>query len=291
MLANLLAALIASTPLMAQAATPPSSKEGEIVVEGLRKPNEVINSYVRSVTEASSSEPLARYAAGEYCPTVIGLSAGRNAEIAARMRAVAAAAGVKPASAGCIPSALIFFVDDKEDFVREFRARHPIYFDHLQDEDRPALKAAGPALAWHLVQQIDPQGMPLNRDADGYKFVESSARGSNILSMISSVVAMSVVIVERSALVGLTATQIADYALMRTLTDRAPTPSTRVPDSLTILGALRAPIGSPVPASLTQWDLAYLKGRYSGHPARYGTSQAAAIRGNMRRALAHDVQK
>lgn len=279
-------AVLPLTSLAAQPQTPPPPpQEDEVVVTGVRNPKEVIEDYVGGLTDIVDDQPIARYAEEEYCPAVLGLSAERNAQIAARMRTVAAAAGVEPAKAGCLPSALVIFVDDAETFLAEFRTRHPIYFTDPQGRLGEPVKANGPVAAWSLVQLVDPQGMPVGSGIGGDpKYVESPAGGSRLLSMVRPVVAMSVVIVERSALVGLTPTQIADYALMRTLTDRGPE-SLKTSQGVSILGALGAPMGSAVPASLTEWDLAYLKGRYAGHPARYGRSQGAAIRNRMRRAL------
>lgn len=257
----------------------------EIVVTGVREQLRAIENYVRGLTVAGSDDPLSRYEPGVFCPTVLGLSGPRNAEIARRMRRVAAAAGVEPAGANCRTSALVIFVDDKESFLAAFQRRHPVYFTGLRGEALPPPREDGPAVAWQLVQNLDPQGNPVQRDGEsGFGIVSSPMGGSRLLSMIRPVVAMTVVVVERRGLIGLTPTQIADYVLMRTLTDRGPA-RLQVPDQLTILKALTAPIGTAVPASLTQWDLAYLRGRYSGNPARYGGSQRSAIRRTMRRAV------
>jgi hypothetical protein len=270
--------------LAAQQATPPPSQEQEIIVTGVRNQLEAIEDYVGGLTVVTGKDPLSRYQPDVYCPAVIGLSEARNAQIAARMRNVAAAADVKPAKEGCRPSALVIFVDDKRSFLEAFRKQHPIYFSDLRGEGWSPPDEKGPALAWHLVQHLDPQGNPVQKDPElGYAIVESSVRGSNVLSMIRPVVAMSVVLVERKALQGLTVEQIADYVLMRTLTDRKPKDHDL--RDLTILGALEAPVGSAVPASLTDFDLAYLKGRYSGDPSRYGRSQRSAISRSIKRAV------
>ena len=291
--------LAPATPVLAQQppaqppapAEQPPAAEDQIVVMGMRDKIEAIEEYVSDLTILDTDDPLSRYQKDQYCPAVLGLKPERNAEIAARMRAVAAAADIRPAKEGCAPSALVIFVANKKSFLEEFRKQHPVYFANLQGKMEPRPEEAGPATAWHLVQLLDPQGMPIQRDPmGGFGVVESSTRGSRILSMVQPVVAMSVVVVERSALIGLTPTQIADYALMRSLTDRSPD-KLEVPRTLTILGALTAPMGSAVPSSLTAWDLSYLKGRYSGHPSRYGRSQGAAIRRQMRRELARPDDK
>jgi hypothetical protein len=168
----------------------------------------------------------------------------------------------------------VIFTDDKAAFLGKFQARYPKFFSQLQGGGRHLAKAEGPAVAWHLV------------DVTGTKAPEP---GGLFFSAVTPVVALSVVVVERSALLGLTTTQIADYVLMRTLTDREPG-TLDVPNDVTILKALHAPMASALPASLTAWDLAYLKGRYTGHPGRYSTRQAASIRGMMRRALTESAR-
>jgi hypothetical protein len=270
----LVAALTCSSPLAAQEAASTPSEEVEIVVEGQRVRDDAIERYVEGLNAARRSLPLARYAPRDYCPAVLGLSAARNKQIAARMRTVAAAAGVKPADEGCVPSAIAIFTNDKEAFLEKFRERHPRYFQQLPARGRRLAQSDGPAVAWRIVET---------------SATNSPTGGNLILSAYTPAVAMSVVVLERKALLGLTVTQIADYVLMQTLTDHGSEPLA-VPMDFTILGALHAPVGSAVPSSLTAWDLAYLKGRYSGHPGRYSTMQAATIRGMMRRALTETAE-
>ncbi len=269
-----------------------SDDDPEIVVTAttVREQLRLAAEYVRGLTVAVPSDPLARYNADVYCPAVVGLSPARNGEIAARMRAVAAAAGVRPAGPDCRTSALVIFVDDKESFLASFRREHPVYFTDLRRTyGRFPPREEGPATAWHLVAQIDPQGAPLGRRTNlGPVVVESPMRGSRILSMITQSVAMSVVVIERRALIGLTPTQIADYSLMRTLTDHGQQ-RLNVPGEFTILRALTTPMGDAVPQTLTEWDLAYLEARYSGHPALYGERQRAIIQRDVRRAVRRDA--
>ena len=68
----------------------------------------------------------------------------------------------------------------------------------------------------------------------------------------------AVVVVELDALGGLTVTQLADYAAMRAFarTDPRRLKGTGAP---TILSAIEAPMNSPVPLTLTEWDLAFLQ--------------------------------
>ena len=257
---------------------------------GVRDRLKTVDRFVRGLTIVRSGDPLSRYEAGKYCPAVLGLSERVNVQITARMRAVAAAAGIVPAGTKCVPSALVIFAEDKNRFLDAFRKQHPVYFNDFQGQEELPHPEKGSAIAWHLVQLLDPQGNPVQRDPSGFGVVESSAGGSRLRSMVQPVVVMAVVVVERKALIGLNTIQVADYAVMRTLTDRAPDPA-KVSRQITILNALTAPMGTAVPASLTKWDLAYLKGRYSGDPRRYGESQSAGIRSSVRRATESQPDK
>ncbi len=280
------AALLCALPLPAMAQEPaaPPASDDAIVVQGIREKARVIDAYVRALTVITSRDPLPRYAEDSYCPGVVGLSAARNAELAARMRQVAAAAGVKPAAESCRTSALVLFVNDKDSFLEAFRKAHPVYFNDRSRRHWSPPREAGPAMAWHLSQRLDAQG-DAGGSGNGIKVFESPMGGSRITEMTRPVIAMSVVIIERRALVGLTPVQIADYALMRSLTDRAPT-NLQGTAAETILTAIDAPTGSAIPASLTEWDLAYVRGRYATPEFRNGYSQGAAIRAGMKKKLA-----
>ncbi|MBJ7500801.1 MAG: hypothetical protein JHC57_13705 [Sphingopyxis sp.] len=267
--------------LSGAAAAKDGTTDDAIIVEGIKDKAQVIDHYVRALTVVRAGEPLPRYEEGSYCPAVVGLSAERNADLEARMHKVAAAAGVKPAAMPCRTSALVLFVDDKDDFLKAFRKAHPVYFSDPSTRHWSPPREDGPATAWHLTQQLDNKGMPA-RMVGGVKLFESAAGGSHLMKMTKPVIVMSVVIVERRALVGLTPVQIADYALMRTLTDRVPKNMGETAAS-TILTAIDSAPESEVAASLTEWDLAYVRGRYTGEAFRNGYSQGAAISAAIKR--------
>lgn len=291
--------LIATSLLLVGAISPALSQDTStseddaadpIIVEGMRykEVEKAIDGYVRTLTVMTPSNPLALYGPDRYCPAVVGLGAARGEELATRMRQVAQAAGVKPAPPGCSTSALVFFVDDKRSFLNSFQAQQPLYFKDLEGKFRSPPEEAGPVQSWQLTQQLDPEGKQLNRDPEtGMRYVVSSQGGSRVYSMVTIEVVMSVVVIERASLRGLTTTQIADFALMRTLTDRGPRRA-KNPWKFSILGVIEAPIGSATPESLTEWDLAYVKGRYDGDPRYYGPRQGAQIRRSIENAVLAD---
>lgn len=256
----------------------------EIVVRGMTEHEQAraIARYVDGLTRIAPFDPLARYEPDVYCPAVFGLSKARAEQIVARMRLVAEEAGVRPAAPDCAPSAFVFLVDDTPSFLKLFKKKWPLFFAGAADA--PSADVKGRGVSWQLTRDFDPQHMPLRSKGFGIRVVSGFQGGSRILSMISRAVAASVVVVERDSLVGLSGTQIADYALMRTLTD-ARSSDLRDTGQFSILGVIDTPMGSAAPASLTSWDFAYIKGRYKGDPRFHGARQASIIRAAIRREL------
>ena len=278
---------LAAQAVQAQQSTPTPPPTDEIVVEGLRlealseeETRKIASSFVRKLTVIDPFEALALYEPYTYCPAVVGLSAARNAQIEARMRQVADAAGIKPAKAGCATSALVLLVDDKKTFVEEFRRTHPVYFKDERVKVWSLPKEEGPALAWQLASLINENGEPVGYGGT----VESVSGGSRLLSLTKTAIAMSVVIVERDALRGLNIEQISDYVLMRGLVSGDPSDLGEI-GAASILTVLSTPMGGETYASLTEWDLAYIKELYRGDPRIYGQRKGAALRRVIREAL------
>lgn len=281
-----LSASIPAPPVYAQSndtRTPAESEDDTIVILGKssKQRDRAITAFVKGLTVMSQGDPTARFEPDIYCPAVFGMSDARNREIADRMRTVAAAAGIKPAPPGCVASAFVFFVEDKKRFLKAFAKQQPIFFYGMTGEPH---EEAGPAVAWSLTQDFDPQRKPLGYRIASPPIVSSVAGGSRLLSMITRAVAASVVVVERRALFGLTARQVADYAVMRSIIDRTPSGFDTI-KPISILGVLDAPVGSSTPLSLTTWDLGYLKGRYTGDPRTYSYQQSGDIRASIKRDL------
>ena len=262
-----------------------TSSDDALTVSGTREKEirQAIVTYTRALTDFNPTGPIARYQPGFYCPVVLGLDDADNERISDRMRVVANAAGVKPALKGCIASALVFIVDDKSSFLSLLKREHPSYFIDPRGGFWSPSTEQGPAFAWQLVQEMNPNGQPLARaqlDTSSVRVVSSTQGGSHLHSMISLAVATSIVIIERKALAGLTTTQIADYALMRSLSD-GELKDMKDAGQFSILSVLDAPMDSITHASLTEWDFAYIQGRYSGDARNFGTRQAAIIQASI----------
>ena len=291
-LALALGATALSAPAMAQEESAQASDEAgddnRVVIRGQvplseKETKKIADRFVKELTVISNFDPLTRYEPEVYCPGVVGLTENGNAAIEARMRTVAEAAGVRPAKPGCATSALVVLVDDKPAFLKQFRKAHPIYFQNLDGDLGGIGEEDGPSIAWHLSALIDENGTPSSLSAGGMQVYTSSSGGSRLHSMLTAAIAMSVVVIEREALIGLSVEQVADYALMRSLTNGDPA-KLEGSGAATILTVLSTPMGEESYASLTDWDLAYLQERYKGDPRMYGERKGSALRASVRRA-------
>ena len=87
-------------------------------------------------------------------------------------------------------------------------------------------------------------------------------------------------VVERRALVGMTTTQLGDYAAIRALTGADPA---RLGNSgaPTILRVLDVPVGGEAPVTMTKWDYDFLNGYYDAQRSLSAAAQRSAISRSM----------
>ena len=221
------------------------------------------------------------------CPTALGVSPAQKDAIVARIRRVAAAAGAPVAGARCKANVVLAVAEDKRAFIELLLRKYPDLLGDLSTrEARRLAQSPGRAAAWQLA------GPPLN--ADGIEIADPQTgdvatnqtftNGSRITAAARPHVAAAMVVVERAALVGLTVTQLADYATMRALghADPAALGGSTAPTILTVLDA--AP-GSETPVTLTGWDLGFLKALYAAPENIYAAGQRSAIRRDLQRSL------
>jgi len=254
-----------------------------IVVEG-RDRDQQINGLVDSLPPAPANGSIARFE-HEACPAILGVPPAQRAQVAGRMRAVGAAAGVPMGSATCRPNIVILVTADKRRLIAELERHYPHYLGALSRRQIARLaRSPAPSALWHMRGTVDADGRPLVDNEDEFVIQRTTRAGSRLRELAHPEYVGSVLVVEGRALNGLTTTQLADYAAMRTLTGADPA---RLPDRSvsTILTLLDASGGRDVPIALTSWDLAFLQSLYAsdgGHPA---SSQRSEIQSGMRRAL------
>lgn len=281
-----LAAAWPAGPAAAQA-PPGASEQAPIVVEGRRLNRETeIRELIDALPPAPSNGHLSRFE-HEACPAVIGVAPAQTAVIAARMRAVAAAAGVPVGRPACRPNVLIMVTSDKRQLIEQFARRYPGYFGDLTRRQIAALaESSEPAALWHLSGAVDADGRALFAHGGNVVVLRTTRAGSRIADQAHPEYIGSVLVIESRALDGLTTTQLADYAAVRTFTGADPARLTDRSLS-TILTLLYAPMGSAVPLTLTDWDLAFVRSLYRSDVNIHAPGQRGEIRDSMRRALEH----
>ena len=275
---------VAAVPAAAQPASQPANQE--IIVEGTRGSDRQIRDFVKALTEAPVFGQIGRFHAA-VCPAAMGLLPVQNAALAARMRAVAAAADIGVAPAGCTPNAFVIVAPDKKAAIQELYRRYPSYFAGLTPNQVASLAAApGPATAWQISTRLSAEGEVLKKAGGaGYYILENSNSPSRVKGATIPAFVASMVVIDRHFAAGLSVTQLADYAAMRTFADTTPAKAAgvRAPSILTILD--EAP-DKLVPVTLTHWDLAFLKSLYATSNAYY----AAYQRGDMERVVSKELK-
>jgi hypothetical protein len=278
-------ALIAASALApGEAPAPPPG--APIVVEGARPGKHPVRDFVKALTGVPSYGQIVRFHS-PVCPVAMGLAEVQNARIAERMRRVAAAARAPLAPERCTPNAFVIVAPDKQAAIIELNRRFPAYFSGMSERQVRALAdSAGPATAWQVTSLLSADGQQLQKAVGAdYSIVRSVNTPSRIKAASMPTVVASVVVIDVRAAAGLTLTQLADYAAMRTLADVDPgRAKVGVP---TILDILAQPDDRPLPVTLTDWDLGFLKALYATDNAYLAGHQ----RGDMEAVLKKEVQR
>lgn len=279
------AALAFAAPAAAQdSSTEPAGEE--IVVEGIRDRGRQIDRFVDALTPAPRQGQLSRFE-WSVCPLVMGFSEPQNAAVATRMRKVAEAAAIPLGKADCRPNVFVFVTRDKQAFIDLLRKKYPLYFTGFDPDEVHRIGRSPGVSAWHVKGLLNEDGLPIPTDqADGYYVNQLTGVPSRMRPSTRPHFLASIVVVELDLLVGLTTTQLADYAAMRAFAQLDPARLNKVA-APTILTILDAPEGTAVPVTLTQWDFAYLRSLYGSAENRYVSQQ----RGEMKRLMRDELDK
>jgi len=281
---SLTKALVSLAALVLIAAAPPSEPEaaqsGDILVTGQRNPAQAMRGFVGSVAIPSADKQLARFY-DPVCPYVAGLDKRSNEFVEQRMRRVAAAAGMKVADEQCAANALLYVAPDKAKLLADWRKSDSILWgSELTDgEIRQLVHSTEAATSWQVLayRGSDGRGLARNRIArlsnpneaakvemsPGSAIDNVGAPISRILNPLRIGFDISVLVVDGRAAGGSNLTQLADFAAMQLFarTKLQAGATQPAPTILTLLDDART--GRPAPASLTEWDLAYLRALYS----------------------------
>jgi hypothetical protein len=257
----------------------PGEEDGILVI-GERIPDEEIRTFIHAMLFPERVGAAKFYAkqGDPLCPAVIGLEEPSESYVLERMRTVARVAGIVVADdADCNFNLIVALVEDGPATIKDWRTRHHRRaFGNIPNHMRDTvMRGPGPAYAWHIVDRgrgvfanslgtsafVGGSGTAL----DGFPATVflSVPRNGNMLIEVSEMIYRSFVLIERDALAGVSATQLADYALMRGMmqvqNDLGAAP--QVESILNLFGEGRTPAAAP--PSLTRVDLAMLVSLYS----------------------------
>ncbi|WP_439566920.1 hypothetical protein [Sphingopyxis sp.] len=264
----LLAAALLPAPVAAQDNTP-------IVVIGQRDIEQQIESFVGALTKTSPRGQIGRFETA-VCPAAFGMADAQRAAVRDRIRAVAQGVGLDVGAADCTPNLLVVVAGDKTAFIKALGKDHNYMFgDRTPAQVRKIVAEPGPATAWQVQTIVNADGRPIMNEGD-LAINRSTRNPSRIAPPARPTFVAAVVVIEGAALEGLTTTQLADYAAMRTLARIEPARIDAAAPA-TILRILDAAADSEVPVTLTQWDFSFLKGLYSIPNNLYAPSQRSEI--------------
>lgn len=208
------------------------------------------------------------------CPAVYGLAPEQAAFVANRMRQIAVAAGIPRANQPCDANAIVIVTSNKPETIKRLEQKQTYFPREWSKDQIHALEAdPSPATAWQLEGLLTPDGIRVAEMSDP-SLVDpvdpgpllaatppTSLPASRMRPSIKRDLMTSVLVVDAKAMSGLTTTQFADYAAMRTFAQTDPRRTSLSPSD-TILKVLDAPMGTAVPMSVTAQDLQFLKAYY-----------------------------
>lgn len=280
--ALLSAACLLAVPAAGQEPKPPAASD-EIVVTGTREREQQVRDFVKALTPAPGGTIPRLIDA--VCPAVKGLVPAQNDAVTARLRLVAASAGIKLAGPRCVPNMFVIATTDKRTFIEMLSAKQPYAFGLMTAREiRRLARSPGPAAVWQTEGPVDSSGNPLLLDEKGFYANRTTEAASRITTIAGRGFDAAAMVVETGALAGLTPVQLADYAAMRLFAKLDPA---RLPAGAptTILTSLTTPMGSPVALTMTKWDLGFLRGLYGSVLNLPPTSHRSEIAGRLSRNL------
>jgi len=206
----------------------------------------------------------------KICPKAYGFSDENGQIIQSRIRSVAGAAKIPLDKADCTPNLFVVVVDDGPDVIAFLRKKKHRIFGEMQIYERNKLQNdSGPVYGWQTILTTPPftGASAENNGADFTDSVNvsggSSISGASLITVPSQRnMSASFVLIRRDALVGLTTTQIADFAAVRGLT-ASESKNVNFESAESILSLFNE--GSEElarPANASLWDVALLNALY-----------------------------
>lgn len=255
------AVVLLTAAIVAGPAAGHSATDEPIIVTGQRDIDQQIDNFVSALTPVPANGQLARFETA-ICPAALGLPANIKSIVEQRIRDVAAAVGLRVAGADCTANVLVMVTTDKAQLMKTLRTKYPEFFSDLTPaQERAVVRQPGHAAAWQSKRFVNADGQTLDYE-DGVLVNRTTRQAGRIAFSARPTFSAAAVVVETAALDGLSATQLADYAVMRTLAHTDPA-RLEAGGPASILRVIDDKADGDLPATLTEWDFSFLKGLYS----------------------------
>jgi hypothetical protein len=281
---TLLAALIAlqSPPV------PEIAKPGEIVVEGhvltRAEANHIVHAVGRPESTGGFEVQYARWQE-RICVTVAGFPRENGQYIADDIGRVAQTVGLEAGGPGCQPNIVIVATTAPARLIAAMRTHRAGLTSGQTNAILNRIQRSHDAVRWIGAirftnrdgQDSSPSGIANGNN--GVPTFDIFGAASRLQATTRTYLDRMTVVVDINQIDGLNYQQLADYLAFVTLAQVNPNGSGIEPDSILSL----FPRGKAAPATLTNFDRAYLAGLYRSNPSGTGAIQRAAITDALRR--------
>lgn len=244
-------------------AAPPTEPTETIQVEGSRADvRKQVEKFVAQVTRADG-DLIGRWR-DSLCPLVAGLSDAQNEFVRSRLLEIEAKVRERSANPGskCKPNVFVIITDDADGVLAGWKEHDASMFFWKTREDLLHATEAGPVRIWHNAVELRSDDGPWVYQDIGPKRAVKQGRlkDSRIVASAKEAISAVVVLLDAKKIGKVTLAQTADYIAMVSLSQidlRADLGATN-----TILKLFSdAQTGTP-PATLTDWDYAFLNALY-----------------------------
>ncbi|HTT97356.1 MAG TPA: hypothetical protein VMF58_04865 [Rhizomicrobium sp.] len=240
--------------------------------------NNLSSQYVDASTALSPIKQVARWRA-PVCPSVQGLPPAFNKFVADRIQAVALKVGA-PYEASCKPNIEVMFTPETQKMANQVAEKTPWLFGtKLSTSAAKLATVSHPIQAWYVTATVDPSGQQRTDDPSDPVGVMGNNRkidGSRLGAKKASVLENVVIIADAGKLAGHDVGTVADYIALLALSQ------VQANDGCAALPSVADAMASacskqPAPDSITNVDVAFLKGLYATQPDALGTIARADI--------------
>lgn len=214
------------------------------------------------------------------CPAVQGLPPAFNKFVADRIKAIAVKVGA-PVDASCSrPNVEVMFTPETQKMATEVAEKTPWLFGtRLSTSASKLATVTHPIQAWYVTATVDPSGQQRTDDPTdpvGVMGNDRKIEGSRLGSKKTSVLENALIVADAAKLAGHDVGTVADYIALLALSQ------VQVDDGCAALPSVADAMASgcskqPAPNSITDVDIAFLKGLYATQLDVLGTTARADI--------------